>query len=155
MRVLILGGTTEASLLARRLAQRDDIAAILSFAGRTGNPRQPPIPFRIGGFGGVDGFYDFLLVERIDAVVDATHPFAVRISENATSACRRARIPLVAFTRPAWEQQDGDRWIFADDTEAAVRALGDAPRRVFLNSWPFAARPFCIRAAAQLCRSHH
>src|SRR5437667_4347993 len=107
MRVLILGGTTEASLLARRLAQRDDIAAILSFAGRTENPRQPPIPCRIGGFGGVGGFYDFLLVERIDAVIDATHPFAVRISENAASACRRARIPLVALTRPAWEPQDG------------------------------------------------
>jgi precorrin-6A/cobalt-precorrin-6A reductase len=142
MRVLILGGTTEASLLARRLAQRDDIAAILSFAGRTENPRQPPIPFRIGGFGGVDGFYDFLLAQHIQAVVDATHPFAVRISENAISACQRAGVPLVAFTRPAWEQQDGDRWISADDTEAAVRALGEVPRRVLLTHGRLQLAPF-------------
>jgi precorrin-6A/cobalt-precorrin-6A reductase len=133
MRVLVLGGTTEASLLARRLAQRDDIAAILSFAGRTESPRQPPIPFRIGGFGGVDGLTDFLLADRIDAVVDATHPFAVHISENAAGACQRTRLPLVAFTRPAWQQQDGDRWISVDDTEAAVRALGETPRRVLLT----------------------
>src|SRR3981081_855967 len=133
MRVLVLGGTTEASLLARRLAQRDDIAAILSLSRRTENPKQPPIPFRIGGFGGVDGLCDFLLAERIDAVIDATHPFAVRISEHAISASQRARVPLVAFTRPAWEKQDGDRWISADDTQAAVRAPGEAPRRGFLT----------------------
>jgi precorrin-6A/cobalt-precorrin-6A reductase len=142
MRVLVLGGTTEASLLARRLAQRDDIAAILSFAGRTENPKQPPIPFRIGGFGGVDGLCDFLLAERIDAVIDATHPFAVRISEHAISASERARVPLVAFTRPAWEKQDGDRWISADDTQAAVRALGEAPRRVFLTHGRLQLAPF-------------
>jgi precorrin-6A/cobalt-precorrin-6A reductase len=142
MRVLVLGGTTEASLLARRLAKRDDVAAILSLAGRTENPRQPPIPFRVGGFGGPDGLHDFLLTERIDAVVDATHPFAVRISEHASSACRRARVPLVVFTRPAWEQQDGDRWIFADDAEAAVRALGETPRRIFLTHGRLQLAPF-------------
>jgi precorrin-6A/cobalt-precorrin-6A reductase len=133
MRVLILGGTTEASMLARRLAQRDDIDPILSFAGRTENPVPPPIPFRTGGFGGADGLHDFLIADRIRAVVDATHPFAARMSENAASACRRAGIALVAFTRPAWDRQDGDRWISAEDTEAAVAALGDPPRRVFLT----------------------
>jgi precorrin-6A/cobalt-precorrin-6A reductase len=146
MRVLVLGGTTEASLLARRLARRDDIAAILSFAGRTENPKQPPIPFRIGGFGGVDGLHDYLVAEHIHAVVDATHPFAVRISEHAANACQRAGIPLVAFTRPAWEQQDGDRWISAEDTEAAVRALGEAPRRVFLTHGRLQLTPFASAA---------
>lgn len=133
MRVLVLGGTAEASLLAQRLARRQDIPAILSFAGRTQSPKLPPIPFRIGGFGGIDGLCNFLLAKEIHAVVDATHPFAVRISEHAASACERARVPLVALTRPAWEPQNGDRWIFAEDIEAAVRALGDVPRRVFLT----------------------
>jgi precorrin-6A/cobalt-precorrin-6A reductase len=142
MRVLVLGGTAEASLLAERLARRRDIAAIFSFAGRTESPRQPPIPFRIGGFGGIDGLSDFLLAERIDAVVDATHPFAARISEHAASACERARVPLVALTRPAWERQDGDRWIPAEDIEAAVRALGDTPRRVFLTHGRLQLAPF-------------
>src|SRR5438876_5037734 len=133
MRVLILGGTTEASLLARRLAPRDDIAPVLSFAGVTENPKQPPIPFRVGGFGGIDGLCEYLYAQNIDAVIDATHPFAVRISANAVSACRRAGVALVAFTRPAWQPQPGERWIAADDIDAAVRALGETPRRVFLT----------------------
>jgi precorrin-6A/cobalt-precorrin-6A reductase len=133
MRILILGGTREASMLARRLAEDVTIKPILSFAGRTENPVLPLIPFRIGGFGGADGLYHYLGAENIDAVIDATHPFAVHISENARSACRRAHVALVAFTRPAWEQQSGDRWIEVDDVDAAVRALGDRPRRVLLT----------------------
>jgi precorrin-6A/cobalt-precorrin-6A reductase len=133
MRVLILGGTAEASMLAQRLAEDVSIEPILSFAGRTENPVLPPIPFRIGGFGGADGLYHYLTAQHIDAVIDVTHPFAVRISENAGRACQIARIPLVAFTRPAWQQQAGDRWIVVDDVDAAVRTLGDRPRRVLLT----------------------
>src|ERR1700730_4328921 len=142
MRIFILGGTREASMLARRLAEDVTIKPMLSFAGRTENPVLPPIPFRIGGFGGTDGLYHYLGAENIDAVIDATHPFAVRISENARSACRRAHIPLVAFTRPAWEQQGGDRWIEVDDIDVAVRALGDRPRRVLLTHGRLQLSPF-------------
>ena len=129
-------------MLARRLAEDVTIKPILSFAGRTENLVLPPIPFRIGGFGGADGLYHYLRAENIDAVIDATHPFAVRISENARSACRRAHIPLVAFTRPAWEQQGGDRWIEVDDIDVAVRALGDRPRRVLLTHGRLQLSPF-------------
>jgi precorrin-6A/cobalt-precorrin-6A reductase len=133
MRILVLGGSKEASALAQRLSGDVTFKPILSLAGRTENPVLPPIPHRIGGFGGADGLYDYLVAGHIDAVIDATHPFAVRISENAGSACRRAEVPLVAFTRPAWEPQAGDRWIVVDDVDAAVRALGDRPRRVLLT----------------------
>jgi precorrin-6A/cobalt-precorrin-6A reductase len=133
MRILVLGGTREASMLAQRLSGDVTFKPTLSFAGRTENPVLPPIPFRIGGFGGGDGLCDYLVTENIDAVIDATHPFAVRISENARRACQRAQVPLVTFTRPAWEQQAGDRWIVVDDVEAAVRALGDPPRRILLT----------------------
>jgi precorrin-6A/cobalt-precorrin-6A reductase len=133
MRVLVLGGSAEASLLARRLAQRRDIDAVLSLAGRTENPLPPPIPFRVGGFGGAAGLRDYLVAQHIAAVVDATHPFAAQMSANAASACQAAGVALVAFSRPAWRQQDGDRWIAVDDVDAAVVALGESPRRVFLT----------------------
>jgi precorrin-6A/cobalt-precorrin-6A reductase len=120
-------------MLAQRLSKDATIEPILSLAGRTENPVLPPIPFRIGGFGGADGLYDYLMAANIDAVIDATHPFAVRISENARSACQRAHVALVAFTRPAWEQQAGDQWIVVDDVDAAVLAVGDRPRRIFLT----------------------
>src|SRR6266404_549710 len=133
MRLLILGGTTQASALARRIAARQDLDSILSFAGRTRGPVPPPIPFRIGGFGGILGLKTYLIEERIAAVVDATHPFAAQMSQNAAIACYDLAIPLAILTRPAWRQQGGDRWISVADMKAAVRALGETPRRVFLT----------------------
>jgi precorrin-6A/cobalt-precorrin-6A reductase len=142
MRILILGGTREASMLVQRLSEDVTFQPIVSFAGRTENPVLPPIPFRIGGFGGSDGLYHYLMAKKIDAVIDATHPFAVRISENASSACRRARVPLAAFTRPAWEQQAGDRWIVVDDVDAAVRTLAGRARRILLTHGRLQLSPF-------------
>jgi precorrin-6A/cobalt-precorrin-6A reductase len=133
MRLLILGGSTEASALARRVADRRDLWAILSFAGRTRGLVAPPIPFRVGGFGGVEGLRAFLVEDRIDVVVDATHPFAVRMSRNAAEACEDLALPLAVLTRPAWRRQDGDRWVCVPDVDAAVRACGPDARRVFVT----------------------
>jgi precorrin-6A/cobalt-precorrin-6A reductase len=146
MRILILGGTTEASALAALLAGRSDFSPLLSMAGRTSDPRPLPIPTRIGGFGGVEGLARFLREERIEAVIDATHPFAAVVSRNAAQACVQTGVPLLALRRPAWRQQEGDCWIEVGSMEEAVRALGDIPRRVFLTVGrlelpPFAAAP--------------
>lgn len=146
MRILILGGTTEASALAARLAGNPDFHPVLSMAGRTSDPRPLPIPTRIGGFGGAEGLVRFLVDERIEAVVDATHPFAAVMSRNAADAGGRAGVPLLALRRPPWTPQEGDRWIEVPSMEEAVQALGAALRRVFLTVGrlelpPFAAAP--------------
>jgi precorrin-6A/cobalt-precorrin-6A reductase len=133
MRLLILGGTSEASALAAALAKRKDVAPILSLAGRTGNPRPAPIPSRTGGFGGVEGLRAYLSSNAIGAVVDATHPFAEQISGNAAKACAAAGVPLLVFTRPPWRREPGDDWIEVDGIEAAVDALGARMRTVFLT----------------------
>ena len=134
IRLLILGGTSEGSALARALAGRTDISPLLSLAGRTEHPVVPPIAHRIGGFGGLDGLGDFIAQEGVVAVVDATHPFAARISAHAVAACARAGIPLATFTRPPWQPKAGDRWIAASDIDAAAAKLGSAPQRVFLTT---------------------
>jgi precorrin-6A/cobalt-precorrin-6A reductase len=146
MRILILGGTTEASALAARLAGNPAFGPLLSLAGRTRDPRPAPIATRIGGFGGPDGLARFLVDERIEAVVDATHPFAAVMARNAAQACAHAEVPLLALRRPPWEPREGDRWIDARSMAEAVRVLGPAPRRVFLTVGrlelaPFAAAP--------------
>ena len=133
MRVLVLGGTLEASKLADLLAGQSGISSILSFAGRTKAIRPPQIPYRIGGFGGVDGLNAYLEAERIDVLVDATHPFAGQISRHAAIAAARAKIPLVVLSRPAWVARPGDHWIDAADMAAAAAALGREPKRVFLT----------------------
>lgn len=118
----------------------------LSLAGRTAAPAALPVPVRSGGFGGVAGLADYLMAERIDALIDATHPYAAVISGNAAQAARSANVPLLAFRRPAWARREGDRWTEVADVNAAVEALGEKPRRVFLalgrkEVAPFAQAP--------------
>jgi precorrin-6A/cobalt-precorrin-6A reductase len=133
MRVLVLGGTFEANKLARLLGEASGISAIMSFAGRTKEIVAPPIPYRIGGFGGAAGLTEYLKVEKIDVLVDATHPFAEQISRHAEIAAARAKIPLAVLSRPAWVREPKDHWIDAASMTDAVLALGQEPRRVFLT----------------------
>jgi precorrin-6A/cobalt-precorrin-6A reductase len=131
-RILILGGTTEARQLAAKLAAREKIAVTLSLAGRTENPVAQGVPIRVGGFGGVDGLVAYLTEQKIDLLVDATHPYAARISANAADAALKAGVQILALRRPGWEQVAGDRWILVDDVAGAVAALGEKPTSVFL-----------------------
>ena len=133
MRVLVLGGTTEASALVARLARETDFAVTLSLAGRTAAPRPEPVPMRVSGFGGVEGLARWIAENGIEAVIDATHPFAARISANAAAACGAGGVPLLAVRRPAWKRLPGDDWSEVRDVAACVAALGPAPRRVFLT----------------------
>lgn len=133
MRVLLLGGTFEASKLADLLAGQSGISSMMSFAGRTTALRAPKIPYRIGGFGGPDGLQAYLEAERIDVLVDATHPFAEQISRHAAIAAAGANIPLIVLARPAWVAQPGDHWRDVADMPGAATAIGREPRRVFLT----------------------
>jgi precorrin-6A/cobalt-precorrin-6A reductase len=131
-RILILGGTTEARGLAERLAVRADLDITLSLAGRTMSPAALPVPVRSGGFGGAPGLADYLLRERIDALIDATHPYAHIISANAAAAARKTGVPFLALRRTPWLKVTGDRWTEVANVRAAVEALGKVPRRVFV-----------------------
>jgi precorrin-6A/cobalt-precorrin-6A reductase len=146
MRILILGGTGEASALARSLAGRPDLSVVLSLAGRTAAPKAEPVPTRVGGFGGADGLARYLGAEGVDRLIDATHPFAAIISANAARAAAQVGVPLLAIRRPAWRRNAGDLWNEVDTMDQAVAALGPEPRRVFLTigrqeAGAFAAAP--------------
>lgn len=130
MRILILGGTAEAAALARALAGRDVITAL---AGRTAARPDVPGRVRVGGFGGADGLAAFLRDEGITAVIDATHPFAARISDHAARACTLTGRPRLRLARPEWPRQPGDRWIAADSMADAAARLPGLGRRAFLT----------------------
>lgn len=106
--------------------------ATISLAGRTSAPAPQAGAVRTGGFGGAGGLADYLFAGGFGALVDATHPFAAGISRNAAEAARRAGLPLLRLSRPAWRPVEGDRWAEVGGMEAAPAALGPAPRRVFL-----------------------
>lgn len=131
--VLILGGTAEARELAAALDRRG-IAVTSSLAGRVRRPRLPVGEVRLGGFGGPEGLAGWLRGRSVAAVVDATHPFAARISSSAATACPAVGIPLLRLQRPGWRAGPGDDWHWVgglDEAAAAIPALG---RRVLLTT---------------------
>lgn len=121
-RVLVLAGTTEATRLAERLVD-EGVEVISSLAGVTSHPVPRPGRTRTGGFGGVAGLRAYLVAERIDALVDATHPFAAQMPHHAARAAAEAGVPVVRLLRPAWTPTAGDRWIVVPDLHAAREAL--------------------------------
>lgn len=129
--LLILGGTTEATALSKKVAEAG-LRGIVSFAGRVDRPVRQPLPQRIGGFGGLAGLVAFLKDQNITHVVDATHPFAAQMSHHAATATAVAGVPMVALTRPAWVPQAGDVWHPVADIAGAVEALRRPPARVML-----------------------
>jgi precorrin-6A/cobalt-precorrin-6A reductase len=142
MRILILGGTTEASALARLLAGDARFDTILSLAGRTNTPMSQPVTMRRGGFGGVEGLQRWLAGERIAAVIDATHPFADQISAHAVAACHQLSLPLLSVSRAPWRPRPGDVWHPVPDASAAAAALGAEPKTVFLSMGRLELPPF-------------
>ncbi|WP_142266823.1 cobalt-precorrin-6A reductase [Streptomyces sp. SLBN-115] len=136
MHVLILGGTTEARRLAELLAADavPGIRVTTSLAGRVAAPRLPPGEVRVGGFGGAEGLAAWLDEEGVDALVDATHPFAGTISLNAAKAAADAGVPLLALRRPGWAPVAGDVWHETGSLAEAAESLPSLGRRVFLTT---------------------
>ncbi|MGI5243587.1 cobalt-precorrin-6A reductase [Dactylosporangium sp. CA-139066] len=130
--VLILGGTGEARRLAAVLPPVYRV--ISSLAGRVADPARPAGEVRIGGFGGPPGLASYLRAERVDVVVDATHPFAARMSANAALACRETGVPLLVLRRPGFAERPGDGWRHVPSLEAAAALLPGLAERVFLTT---------------------
>lgn len=149
MRVLLLGGTAEGRALAKTLHPHIDIVS--SLAGRVPDPALPVGPVRIGGFGGVEGLQRWLLDEGIDAVIDATHPFAATMTAHAAQACAELRIPHLVLARPAWEP--GDAIVVESDTQAAETVAKEGFSRVFLTTGRSGTRAFAGSNAWFLIRA--
>ncbi|MDQ1197080.1 cobalt-precorrin-6A reductase [Agrobacterium sp. SORGH_AS 787] len=130
--ILILGGTADARILAGKLPDDSGYRILLSMAGRTKDPVKQPVPMRVGGFGGAEGLARFISEEGFDLLVDATHPYAARISANAVTAAKIAGIALVRLSRPAWIAGEGNRWLNVPSVEEAVAALGAISTSAFL-----------------------
>jgi len=148
MRVLLLGGTGEARALAAIL--HPGVELISSLAGRVPDPALPVGPVRIGGFGGVDGLRHWLRREAVDAVVDATHPFAAVITTHAAQACGELRIPHLVLARPPWDP--GDAIVVGSDVNAAEAVARNAFSRVFLTTGRSGIGAFAASAAWFLIR---
>ena len=105
---------------------------ISSLAGRVPEPALPVGEVRIGGFGGVDGMRRWLSEAGVDAVVDATHPYAATITAHAAAVCDELRLPHLVLARPGWDP--GDAIVVGSDVEAAKTVAAERYSRVFLTT---------------------
>jgi precorrin-6A/cobalt-precorrin-6A reductase len=134
VRVLVLGGTAEARVLAAALERDPAVDVTTSLAGRVARPVLPVGRTRVGGFGGAHGLASWLVREDVSVLVDATHPFAARISASAAAACRSTGVPFLALRRPEWRPGRGDQWHHVDSLTAAAQALPPLGSRAFLTT---------------------
>lgn len=128
-RLLLLGGTGDALRIARGLA-RDDVYSLVGL-GKV--PSDLACQVRVGGFGGSDGLARYLREQRMDLVVDATHPYAANISGHAVAACRTARVPCWALRRSAWQPGPHDDWRFVRNWSELMAALAPFARPLFTS----------------------
>ena len=126
-RVLLLGGVTEALAIARTLGPEH----IYSLAGIGRVPTDLDCQVRVGGYGGAEGLARFIREQGIELLLDATHPYAARISQNAATAAQLCDIPCWALRRPAWQAQAGDDWHEVRDWADLVQALEPFKRPLF------------------------
>ncbi|NVK19606.1 MAG: cobalt-precorrin-6A reductase [Methylocystaceae bacterium] len=134
-KLLILGGTPEAVELAHLVGEYlgDRLQAILSFSGITGHQPDVTCDKRVGGFGGVAGLGAYLAEEQIDYIVDATHPFAEKISQHAYMAAHNQGLPIMVLKRPPWRPQSNDHWLEVDDIDQAVDMVANMKACTFLT----------------------
>lgn len=132
--VLVLGGTGEARELAAALAEDSRFDVVSSLAGRVRDPRLPEGEVRVGGFGGPEGLVDWMRERGTDVLVDATHPFARRMTLSAVEAARAAGVHLLVLRRPGWTPEPGDDWRWVPSVQDAAGLLPELGRGVFLTT---------------------
>ncbi|WP_028879966.1 cobalt-precorrin-6A reductase [Terasakiella pusilla] len=134
-KLLILGGTGEAASLEKRVVAQfgDRLEVTVSYSGVTGHQPELPCNVRVGGFGGAHGLITYLEKEGVSYLIDATHPFADKISQHVYVAAQTLGLPVLVFKRPPWVAQPKDRWLEVDNMDRAAEILEDLKAAAFLT----------------------
>ncbi|MGV6813182.1 MAG: precorrin-6A/cobalt-precorrin-6A reductase [Brevirhabdus sp.] len=149
--LLILAGSGEARRLVPRLSGRDGLRVTVSYFRNPQLEQAPGVALRVGGFGGDDGFRTFVDRERVDAVLDATHPFATRITARTACICKALSLPHLYLLRPAWAPDMDDNWTLVENAEAAARLIRP-DERLFVASGRGTLEPLRHSGARIFCR---
>lgn len=120
MRLLLLGGTQEARHVASALNGVGRLSVVVSVAKGERRPQSYGAPVRIGGWGGEEPFRDWLKSEGVDAILDATHPFAGQMAHRAAQVAADLGIDHLRLIRPPWLPTDDDNWSFVNSEAEAV-----------------------------------
>lgn len=134
--VFIFSGTTEGRSLARYLASRG-VPVHVSVATEYGADvmeADGDIDVRVGSCGGTEGIADIIIEKGYGIVVDATHPYATRISKHIREACGCTGARYVRVRRDDSSMACDDDLIEVGSLEEAMDYLSNKDGRVFATT---------------------
>lgn len=135
MRLLILAGTEDGRELANVLKQRghDILVSTLTTYGADLALEQG-LQVRSGAMD-AQGLADLILANAFDALVDATHPYAVRVTEMAKMVCEKLALPYHRWQRSALELEAHPLLHWAEDIPAAAQIAAElGGQRILLTT---------------------
>ncbi|MBO8220580.1 precorrin-6A/cobalt-precorrin-6A reductase [Prochlorococcus marinus] len=99
--VWILSGTSDGPVIANMLLELNYsvFASVLTYKAGQAYIDNPKLHIITGKLNNKDEIINFIKKNQIRFVVDATHPFAVIISENLNNACKEINTPFFLFER--------------------------------------------------------
>lgn len=150
--MLVLGGTTEARMLLQRLIDEGEAAVVSTaseFAARF--IEEHPLVEHISGRLDARSLRLLIKERSIRAVIDATHPYATQISENAIAACSAAGITYLRLERERDDDRAYERAHYAGSFEEAAELACGLGEVLFLATGSKTAHIF-RRAAVQAGR---
>ncbi len=131
-RLAVFAGTSDGRKLAARLA-RLPARIIVSVATDYGRALAGDLPDRVQVVAGrldLEAMREFFRREKPDAIIDATHPYALEVGRNLRSAAAEEGLRYFRLHRPEVAPEDCEIY---PDVESAAAALVDGGDRVLLT----------------------
>ena len=134
MRLLVLAGTEDGRELADALRRRghDVLVSTLTAYGADLALEQG-LQVRSGAMDS-NILTDLLKSDSFAALVDATHPYAIRVKEMAKLVCEERSLPYLRWERSALELEDHPLINWAEDIPAAAQIAAELGQRIMLTT---------------------
>lgn len=149
MNILLFGGTSEGRRLAQSLAEAGHRLTVCVATGY-GAALVPDLPGVLVRPGRLDeaGMEALFGEGRFDCAVDATHPYAVEVTENLRRAAGRRGVPYYRLVRDGAPEGD---WLRAGDAEEAARLAAGMEGGVLLTTGAKELCAFALPGLRERC----
>ncbi len=131
--ILLLGGTSDSAPLAERLAQQGYQILVSTATEAELNVGQHPAIQRRSGILDKAGMIALIQENSIQAIVDATHPYAAIVRATASEIAQQLALPYFSFVRPTSVSTSEKGIHFAPDHQAAAQLAITYQRPILLT----------------------
>ncbi len=99
--VWILSGTSDGPIIANKLLKLNYVVfvSVVTHKASKSYAKNPKLHIITGKLHDSSEIINFIEKNKINYVIDSTHPFALIITKNLYEACKRIKKPLFAFER--------------------------------------------------------